>query len=80
MGVLPESVRAEQVELRRERVRRVEETLFQAHGATFVVVNAMFIAIWAAVGGGYFWPIWPIISWGPAVGFHGWFTYGRRRD
>ena len=80
MAVLPDSVREQQVELRREKLRRVEEHLFQAHSASFVLVNAMLIAIWAAVGGGYFWPIWPIIGWGPAVGLHAWVTYGRRRD
>lgn len=28
----------------------------------YLAVNAMLIAIWAATGAGYFWPIWP--SWG----------------
>src|SRR2546426_330821 len=39
----------------------------------------MLIAIWAAAsaGSGYFWPIWPIITWGPAVLLQGYFTYGR---
>src|SRR5205085_11426605 len=26
--------------------------------------------IWAAGGGGYFWPIWPILGWGIGVGCH----------
>src|SRR5207244_8137411 len=26
--------------------------------------------IWAATGGGYFWPIWPILGWGIAVACH----------
>jgi class 3 adenylate cyclase len=30
----------------------------------------MLIAIWAASGGGYFWPIWPILGWGIGVGGH----------
>ena len=78
--MLPEGVRSDQVELRRERLRRFEERAFQAHGATFVVVNAMLIAIWVAVGANdYFWPIWPLIGWGPALALHAWWTYGRGR-
>lgn len=77
--MLPDAVQYDKLELRRERLRRFEERAFQAHAATFVIINAMLVAIWAAVGGGYFWPIWPMIGWGPAVGLHGWWTYGRGR-
>ena len=67
-------------EERDNRPGRVEQTLFQAHGATYVIVNVMLIAIWAVVDfGGYFWPIWPMIGWGPAVAIHAWVTYGRPR-
>jgi hypothetical protein len=57
--------------------RRVAERLFQTHALVYVLVNAMLVAIWAAAGAGYFWPIWPIITWGPAVVLQGYFTYGR---
>src|SRR5215208_193067 len=30
----------------------------------FLAVNLLLIAIWAATGGGYFWPIWPLLGWG----------------
>ncbi|HZN16118.1 MAG TPA: 2TM domain-containing protein [Acidimicrobiales bacterium] len=53
------------------------EVAAQLHAVTYLVVNAMLVAIWAAVGGGYFWPIWPIITWAPALVIHGWITYGR---
>ena len=36
----------------------------------YVVVNVMLVAIWAASGGGYFWPIWPILGWGIGLGCH----------
>ena len=43
----------------------------RAHGvparsnlAAFLAVNVMLIAIWAATGADYFWPIWPILGWG----------------
>ncbi len=52
----------------------------KTHLTFYVLVNLFLGGIWAASGGGYFWPIWPMIGWGPAVGLHGWFTYGRRRD
>ena len=41
---------------------------FRIHLNVYLVVNAGLIAIWAASGGGYFWPIWPIIGWGMGVG------------
>ena len=30
----------------------------------FLAVNVMLVAIWALSGGGYFWPLWPILGWG----------------
>jgi len=30
----------------------------------FIAVNLVLIAIWAATGAGYFWPIWPLLGWG----------------
>lgn len=30
----------------------------------FLAVNLVLIAIWAATGGGYFWPLWPLLGWG----------------
>jgi len=32
--------------------------------SAFVAVNLLLIAIWAATGAGYFWPIWPLLGWG----------------
>src|SRR3954451_13515346 len=34
------------------------------HLAVYVAVNLFLVAIWAITGGGYFWPIWPILGWG----------------
>ena len=36
----------------------------------YAMVNLMLIAIWAASGGGSFWPIWPILGWGIGVAGH----------
>jgi hypothetical protein len=30
----------------------------------FLAVNLVLIAVWAATGAGYFWPIWPLLGWG----------------
>jgi len=30
----------------------------------FLAVNLLLIAVWAATGAGYFWPIWPLLGWG----------------
>jgi hypothetical protein len=43
------------------------------HGSliAFVAVNALLVAVWAATGAGYFWPIWPLLGWGLALLPHG---------
>ena len=57
--------------------RHIAERALQTHAAVYVLVNLMLIGIWAAAGAGYFWPIWPIMGWGLAVGLQGYFTSGR---
>jgi class 3 adenylate cyclase len=46
------------------------DTSVRIHVAVYAVVNVALIGIWAAGGGGYFWPVWPILGWGVAVGCH----------
>jgi hypothetical protein len=41
-----------------------------AHFGTFVIVNSGLVAIWAAAGFGYFWPVWPLIGWGMLISGH----------
>ena len=43
---------------------------FQIHLTVYVLVNLMLIAIWALAGGGYFWPVWPLLGWGVGLGGH----------
>ena len=52
------------------RRRGALETSVRIHLTTFILVNLLLIGIWAASGGGYFWPIWPILGWGIGVGCH----------
>jgi class 3 adenylate cyclase len=54
----------------RPRRRSGFETSVRIHFTTYLLVNLMLIGIWAAAGGGYFWPIWPILGWGIGVGCH----------
>ena len=50
--------------------RSALEASVRTHLAVYVVVNVMLVGIWAASGGGYFWPVWPILGWGIGVGCH----------
>jgi class 3 adenylate cyclase len=40
------------------------------HLVVYVLVNVLLVGIWAASGGGYFWPVWPILGWGIGLGAH----------
>src|SRR3954453_1636389 len=40
------------------------------HASVYASVNLFLVAIWAITGGGYFWPIWPILGWGVGVACH----------
>jgi class 3 adenylate cyclase len=44
---------------------------FKTHLTFYLLVNILLIGIWAASGGGYFWPIWPILGWGIGLAAHG---------
>ncbi len=41
----------------------------KVHVAIYLPVNLLLIGMWA-VGGGAFWPVWPILGWGLAVACH----------
>jgi class 3 adenylate cyclase len=43
---------------------------FKIHLTLYLLVNLFLIGIWAASGGGYFWPVWSILGWGIAVAAH----------
>lgn len=56
---------------RREAARAAGRRELAGHIRTFVLVNVLLIALWAATGAGYFWPIWPLLGWGIGVASHG---------
>jgi Domain of unknown function (DUF1707)/2TM domain len=41
---------------------------FRRNVGIWAVMSVFFILIWAAGGGGSFWPVWPILGWGLALG------------
>ena len=64
---------------RAEAIQRLEDKRsFKTHAVVYVAVNALLIVIWAASGGGYFWPVWVIGGWGIGLLSHAWKTYGER--
>jgi hypothetical protein len=48
---------------------------FKNHAATYLIVNALLVVIWAVSGQGYFWPIWPILGWGIGLALNAWTAY-----
>jgi class 3 adenylate cyclase len=50
---------------------------FKTHLAAYLLVNLLLIGVWAASGGGYFWPIWSILGWGIGVAMHAAPLFGR---
>lgn len=51
---------------------------FRSHIVAYVVINAMVIGIWAVTGGGFFWPVFPILGWGVGVILNGWDVYTKQ--
>ena len=43
---------------------------FKIHLTIYLLVNLLLIGIWAASGGGYFWPVWVILGWGIGIAAH----------
>ena len=65
--------------LREEATKRVRKRRdLGTHVVTYVVVNAMLVAIWAITGAGYFWPAWLIFGWGVGLLLNVWDVYFRR--
>ena len=48
---------------------------FKMHLGAYVILNAMFVGIWALSGQGNFWPIWVMVFWGVGLAFNGWSAY-----
>ena len=65
--------------LREQAVARLKKKRdFATHLVVYVLVNAFLVAIWAATGADFFWPIFPILGWGIGLGANAWDVYGRK--
>jgi len=61
---------------RRAAIERLKNRRgFVPHLVAYVVVNALFVLIWATTGGGYFWPVWVIGLWGIGLVMHAWTAF-----
>jgi 2TM domain-containing protein len=66
-------------DLRAQALRSLKKKRdFRSHLVAYVLVNALLIGIWAVTGAGFFWPVFPLLGWGIAVGFNAWDVFGRR--
>jgi adenylate cyclase len=59
-----------------ERIRAKRS--FGRHATIYVAVNLLLVAIWAITSRGYFWPIWPLLGWGVALGVSYWRAFFHR--
>ena len=53
-----------------KRMRDANRAAWRAHATSYVAVNGGLVALWAATGGGEFWPGWPMAWWGMFLGWH----------
>jgi len=59
----------------------VARRAFYAHLGPYVVVNVFLVMIYILTDlGGYFWPIWPMMGWGVALGIHAWAAFVLAHD
>jgi hypothetical protein len=56
---------------RRSQRRRHQLAGFHTHRTVYAAVAVGMVVLWALCGGGYFWPMWPILGWGSGLFFHG---------
>ena len=48
------------------------------HAVSYVVINGLFVALWATGDRGYFWPGWLMGCWGFGLLMHTWDVLWRR--
>ncbi len=69
--------RPEQSERALARKHLEDKRDFGAHIASYVVVNAFLVGVWALTGAGYFWPAWVLCGWGIGLVLHAWDVFVR---
>lgn len=70
----PDQPSANEDAVRARALKRLKKRRdFAGHVIIYVLVNAFLVVIWAVTsGGGFFWPIFPIVGWGIGVVMNGW--------
>ena len=63
-----ETTDAREAAIKRIRARRG----FYSHLVAYVLINGLFVVIWATTGAGYFWPGWVLAAWGVGVLLNAW--------
>ena len=58
--------------------RLKQKRALRGTAGTFVGVSALLVVIWAVSGAGFFWPIFPMIGMGLAIGVQAWNVYGQK--
>lgn len=62
-----------------DRGRVIAWRAFEVHARVYGLVNLFLVMIYVVTDfGGYFWPMWPIMGWGLALGMQAMATYSRR--
>ncbi|MGE5635729.1 MAG: 2TM domain-containing protein [Nocardioidaceae bacterium] len=66
--------------LRQQALERLKKKRdFRTHLFMYVLVNALFVVIWAiATPDALFWPIFPMLGWGVGLAANAWDVYARR--
>jgi hypothetical protein len=63
-------------ELRERAVKRLKKRSdFHAHLLMYVLVNSVFVGIWAMTHSGFFWPAFPMMGWGIGLIANAWDVY-----
>ncbi|MGZ4691297.1 MAG: 2TM domain-containing protein [Acidimicrobiia bacterium] len=64
-------------EAREQAVKRIKrKRQFQQQLVVFIVINLFVWGIWAAVGGGFPWPVFLTFGWGIGIVMQAWSVYG----
>lgn len=64
-------------DLRKHAVQRLRDKAgFRTHLVMYLGINAFLVLIWAVIGTGFFWPIFPLVGWGIGVAANAWDVYG----
>lgn len=68
--------RLDESDLRRRAEKRLEAKRgLGAHALAYAMVNGALVVVWLMVGGGFFWPVFPILGWGIGLAFNAWDVY-----